>query len=129
MEEILLGTWGPYKLILDMENKQVKLVSPTEVFEDQYKNPFFSFGNKFVKARKVSVFQNGMWVYFIRSLAQLEEISRKLSNDGYFFEPNPKFLEFLNYLRKNAKDKNFKDITVASTDIILAISKVLVPLM
>jgi len=113
---MLIGTWGEEaKLVLDMERKQVKILSKEEIMEDQYRIPFFPWEiNSFVKIRRVSVFSPNGWIYVIYSKRQLQEISRKLSNHGYPFEPNmPLLMKIFEYLKKAKEAREARDLVVA----------------
>ena len=96
--QLVIGTWGEaFILVADLKSKQLKLLSPEEIMEDKYGNPFFPkyTMNKFVNGTSASVFLNGKWVYVIRSRMKLIEIGRKLSNLGYPFEINPNLKNFI----------------------------------
>jgi len=109
--KIVIGRWGNIAtLIIDTE-KRVKILSEKEVFEDQFGNPCLSEHiNKFVKINKVSTFQDGYWVYIVRTQKQLKEFSRKLEKLGYMFEPNLNLKKFFNH--KEARDITATDISL-----------------
>jgi len=113
--EIVLGRWGDFELVLDVSHKRLEIVSPEEIVEDRYENPTFPFEiNMFTKVRKVSFFQNGSWVYVIRERKKLEEIARKLQKRGLVFTPNPELQKFF------SASKGSMDIDVPVTDIVPA---------
>ena len=97
MDEIVLGSWGGVRLVLDMVHKKVKIISPEEILEDRYGNPllFPDEVNNFVKIKKVSFFQNGEWIYIISDKTKLKELFRKFDKRGIPFEINPLIPKFL----------------------------------
>jgi len=114
IKEIELGSWGNGLFRLVVKQRNVLFISFEEIFEDQYGNPLFSQEiNKFMKIKRVSVNQNGEWIYFLYDEKKLKELFRKLAKRGYEFIPNAE----LKNLFKNSKEA--RDINVVANIISL----------